>query len=273
MIVSDSEHLGEPLTGPADDDQAVAASQSAAAANGAAGDPGALQNGAQPEAEPQEAEPQDAGGADPQEAEQAEPEEAEEADPVAVFEAELRRLPGEWYVVHSYAGYENRVRANLESRTQSLNMEEYIFQIEVPTHEVIEVKGGKRQQVQEKVLPGYILVRMDLTDESWAAVRNTPGVTGFVGLSSRPSPLSLDEVMSLLAPVPEEKAAKKAETLRAAAVDFEVNQSVTVMDGPFATLPATVSEINPDTQKLKVLVSIFGRETPVELSFDQVSKI
>ena len=194
-------------------------------------------------------------------------------DPVGEFKSELRRLPGDWYVVHSYAGYENRVRTNLESRTQSLNMEDYIFQIEVPTHEVTEIKGGKRQQVQEKVLPGYILVRMDLTDESWAAVRNTPGVTGFVGLSSRPSPLSLDEVAVLLAPEPEEKAAKKAETLRAAAVDFEVGQSVTVMDGPFATLPATVSEINPDTQKLKVLVSIFGRETPVELSFDQVSKI
>ena len=197
----------------------------------------------------------------------------EEADPVAEFKTELRMLPGDWYVVHSYAGYENRVRTNLESRTQSLNMEDYIFQIEVPTHEVIEIKGGKRQQVQEKVLPGYILVRMDLTDESWAAVRNTPGVTGFVGLSSKPSPLSLQEVANLLAPVPEEKAAKKAETLRAAAVDFEVGQSVTVMDGPFATLPATVNEINPDTQKLKVLVSIFGRETPVELSFDQVSKI
>ena len=237
VIVSDSEHLGEQLAAPADDDAA-------------------RQDDAQQDAELAEAAP-----------------EAEEADPVAAFEAELRRLPGEWYVVHSYAGYENRVRANLESRTQSLNMEDFIFQIEVPTHEVIEVKGGKRQQVQEKVLPGYILVRMDLTDESWAAVRNTPGVTGFVGLSSRPSPLSLGEVMSLLAPVPEEKAAKKAETLRAAAVDFEVNQSVTVMDGPFATLPATVSEINPDTQKLKVLVSIFGRETPVELSFDQVSKI
>jgi transcription termination/antitermination protein NusG len=196
-----------------------------------------------------------------------------EVDPVVQFKSELRALPGDWYVVHSYAGYENRVRTNLESRTQSLNMEEFIFQIEVPTHEVIEVKSGKRQQVQEKVLPGYILVRMDLTDESWAAVRNTPGVTGFVGLSSRPSPLSLDEVANLLAPVPEEKAAKKAETMRAAAVDFEVGQSVTVMDGPFASLPATVNEINPDTQKLKVLVSIFGRETPVELSFDQVSKI
>jgi transcriptional antiterminator NusG len=238
--VSDFEQVGGPLAGPDDKDQADVLSEQVL------------------EAEQTEAE---------------DAEEAEEADPVAAFESELRRLPGEWYVVHSYAGYENRVRANLESRTQSLNMEDYIFQIEVPTHEVIEVKGGKRQQVQEKVLPGYILVRMDLTDESWAAVRNTPGVTGFVGLSSRPSPLSLDEVMSLLAPVPEEKAAKKAETLRAAAVDFEVNQSVTVMDGPFATLPATVSEINPDTQKLKVLVSIFGRETPVELSFDQVSKI
>jgi transcription termination/antitermination protein NusG len=214
---------------------------------------------------------EEAGAAGGEEAAAAEDE--EEVDPVQEFKTELRLLPGDWYVVHSYAGYENRVRANLESRTQSLNMEDYIFQIEVPTHEVIEIKSGKRQQVQEKVLPGYILVRMDLTDESWAAVRNTPGVTGFVGLSSRPSPLSLDEVASLLAPVPEEKAAKKAETMRAAAVDFEIGQSVTVMDGPFATLPATVNEINPDTQKLKVLVSIFGRETPVELSFDQVSKI
>lgn len=197
--------------------------------------------------------------------------EEEEEDPVAAFKAELRRLPGDWYVVHSYAGYENRVKGNLESRTQSLNMEDYIFQVEVPVHEVTEVKGGKRQQVSEKVLPGYILVRMELTDESWAVVRNTPGVTGFVGLSSRPSPLSLDEVASLLAPEPAEKAAK-AEVTRAT-VDFEVGESVTVMDGPFATLPASVSEINPDTQKLKVLVSIFGRETPVELSFDQVSKI
>ena len=269
--MSDSEQVGGPLAGPADDDQADVLGASAAitddmagGADGtAAGADAALDADVTQDAEQAELQAEQAVGA----------EDAEEVDPVAAFEAELRRLPGEWYVVHSYAGYENRVRANLESRTQSLNMEDYIFQIEVPTHEVIEVKGGKRQQVQEKVLPGYILVRMDLIDESWAAVRNTPGVTGFVGLSSRPSPLSLDEVMSLLAPVPEEKAAKKAETMRAAAVDFEVNQSVTVMDGPFATLPATVSEINPDTQKLKVLVSIFGRETPVELSFDQVSKI
>ena len=196
----------------------------------------------------------------------------EDDDPVALFKAEMRLQPGDWYVVHSYAGYENRVKANLESRTQSLNMEDYIYQIEVPVHEVTEIKQGKRQQVSEKVLPGYILVRMDLTDESWAAVRNTPGVTGFVGLSSRPSPLSLDEVASLLAPEPEEKAAQ-TEAVRRSSVEYEVGESVTVMDGPFATLPATVNEINPDTQKLKVLVSIFGRETPVELSFDQVSKI
>ena len=196
----------------------------------------------------------------------------EDDDPVAAFKAELRLQPGDWYVVHSYAGYENRVKANLESRTQSLNMEDYIFQIEVPVHEVTEIKGGKRQQVSEKVLPGYILVRMDLTDESWAAVRNTPGVTGFVGLSSRPSPLSLDEVASLLAPEPEQKAASPAE-VRRSSVEYEPGESVTVMDGPFATLPATVNEVNPDTQKLKVLVSIFGRETPVELSFDQVAKI
>jgi transcriptional antiterminator NusG len=231
--------------------------------------------GAEPEeavaggAEPQEAELQEA-GADEAGSEEAEAEEAE-ADPVEAYAAELRQLPGDWYVVHSYAGYENRVKGNLESRTQSLNMEDYIFQIEVPVHQVTEIKGGKRQQVQEKVLPGYILVRMDLTDESWAAVRNTPGVTGFVGLSSRPSPLSLTEVATLLAPEPQEKAAK-AEVTRMA-VEYEVGESVTVMDGPFATLPATVNEINPDTQKLKVLVSIFGRETPVELSFDQVSKI
>jgi transcriptional antiterminator NusG len=193
-------------------------------------------------------------------------------DVLEEFKRELRMLPGDWYVVHSYAGYENRVKTNLESRIQSLNMEDYIFQIEVPVHQVTEIKGGKRQLVSEKVLPGYILVRMDLTDESWAVVRNTPGVTGFVGLSSRPSPLQLGEVAGLLAPEPE-PGTKQAEAARTSAPDFEVGESVTVMDGPFATLPATVNEINPDTQKLKVLVSIFGRETPVELSFDQVTKI
>ena len=209
----------------------------------------------------------DAADGQEEEEEEEKPDDAREE-----FERELRMLPGDWYVVHSYAGYENRVKTNLESRIQSLNMEDYIFQIEVPVHQVTEIKGGKRQQVQEKVLPGYILVRMDLTDESWAVVRNTPGVTGFVGLSSRPSPLQLGEVASLLAPEPE-PGTKQAEAARPSTVEFEVGESVTVMDGPFATLPATVNEINSDTQKLKVLVSIFGRETPVELSFDQVTKI
>jgi transcription termination/antitermination protein NusG len=244
----------EDETGSADS-EAAAADSEAAAADGEA----------EAEAEDGEAEAGEAEDADAD----AKP---EDDDPVALFKAELRLQPGDWYVVHSYAGYENRVKANLESRTQSLNMEDYIYQIEVPVHEVTEIKQGKRQQVSEKVLPGYILVRMDLTDESWAAVRNTPGVTGFVGLSSRPSPLSLDEVASLLAPEPEEKAAQ-TEAVRRSSVEYEVGESVTVMDGPFATLPATVNEINPDTQKLKVLVSIFGRETPVELSFDQVSKL
>ncbi len=209
-----------------------------------------------------------------EEAEEAEkPEEAaEETDAVAEFNRELRMLPGDWYVVHSYAGYENRVKTNLESRITSLNMEDYIFQIEVPTHQVTEIKSGKKQTVNEKVLPGYILVRMDLTDESWAVVRNTPGVTGFVGLSSRPSPLPLSEVASLLAPAPAETQAQAA-AAKKVSPEYEVGESVTVMDGPFATLPATVNEVNPVTQKLRVLVSIFGRETPVELSFDQVSKI
>ncbi len=262
-IVSESQaHVGDHVGDEAEDAPVTTGAPDASvttSAAGAAGLEATMPEAAEAEAEAAEAEA-GAGEAD-----------GEEPDPVALFTAELRQLPGDWYVVHSYAGYENRVKGNLESRTQSLNMEDYIFQIEVPVHQVTEIKGGKRQQVSEKVLPGYILVRMDLTDESWAAVRNTPGVTGFVGLSSRPSPLSLSEVAALLAPEPEEKAAK-AEITRAT-VEFGVGESVTVMDGPFATLPATVNEINPDTQKLKVLVSIFGRETPVELSFDQVSKI
>jgi transcription termination/antitermination protein NusG len=201
-------------------------------------------------------------------------EEPEQLDPIAEFTRELRMLPGDWYVIHSYAGYENRVKTNLESRITSLNMEDYIFQIEVPTHQVTEIKSGKKQTVNEKVLPGYILVRMDLTDESWAVVRNTPGVTGFVGLSSKPSPLPLGEVASLLAPAPAEGSpAAQAAAAKKTSPEYEVGESVTVMDGPFATLAATVNEVNSVTQKLKVLVSIFGRETPVELSFDQVSKI
>ncbi|SDX48750.1 transcription antitermination protein nusG [Saccharopolyspora shandongensis] len=203
-----------------------------------------------------------------------------EADPVEELRAALRRAPGDWYVVHSYAGYENKVKTNLETRAQTLDVEDFIFQVEVPTEEVTEIKNGQRKLVQRKVLPGYILVRMELNDASWSAVRNTPGVTGFVGATSKPSPLTIDDVLKFLAPQVEEKKAepgKKAAAAGAAKpaveVDFEVGESVTVMDGPFATLPATINEVNPDAQKLKVLVSIFGRETPVELSFSQVSKI
>jgi transcriptional antiterminator NusG len=188
-------------------------------------------------------------------------------NPADAMTAALSGLPGDWYVVHSYAGYENKVKANLESRIQSLNMEDFIFQIEVPTEEVMEVKGGKRQAVVRKKLPGYLFVRMDLTDESWSAVRNTPGVTGFVGQTSRPTPLTVAEVVKQLAPP------KQKTVVATKAVDFEVGESITVTDGPFATLPATINEINLDSQKLKVLVSIFGRETPVELSFNQVAKL
>jgi transcriptional antiterminator NusG len=191
----------------------------------------------------------------------------EPADPAEELRAKLTGLPGEWYVVHSYAGYENKVKTNLESRISSLNMEDFIFQIEVPQEEVTEIKGGQKKQVTRKKLPGYLFVRMDLTDESWSAVRNTPGVTGFVGQTSRPTPLSVDEVVAMIAPP------KKKVVVAQKAVDFEVGESIQVTDGPFATLPATINEINLDSQKLKVLVSIFGRETPVELSFNQVAKL
>ena len=209
----------------------------------------------------------------------------EEEDPAVALKKELRLKPGDWYVIHSYAGYENKVKANLETRVQNLDVGDYIFQVEVPTEEVTEIKNGQRKQVNRKVLPGYILVRMELNDESWGAVRNTPGVTGFVGATSRPSPLSLDDVVKfLLPPAAAKKPGKAASTAAAAAetggierapieVDFEVGESVTVMDGPFATLPASISEVNAEQQKLKVLVSIFGRETPVELTFNQVAKI
>jgi transcription termination/antitermination protein NusG len=206
---------------------------------------------------------------------------ADPDDPAAELRAALRRAPGEWYVVHSYAGYENKVKTNLETRIQTLDMEDFIFQVEVPTEQVTEIKNGQRKQVQRKVLPGYILVRMDLNDASWSAVRNTPGVTGFVGATSKPSPLTLDDVLKFLLPQVEQTKAPAGGKSSASSssakptieVDFEVGESVTVMDGPFATLPATISEVNADGQKLKVLVSIFGRETPVELSFSQVSKI
>jgi transcription termination/antitermination protein NusG len=191
-----------------------------------------------------------------------------EVDEVEEFRARLSSLPGDWYVVHTYAGYENRVKTNLESRIASLNMEDYIYDIQVPTQPETIIKAGKRQVVDSKIFPGYVLVRMDLTDESWSVVKNTPSVTGFVG-TTHPSPLSTADVFKFLAPKPAES--KRVEAPKV--VDFAVGESVTVMDGPFATLPATINEINAESQRLKVLVSIFGRETPVELSFSQVSKI
>lgn len=211
-------------------------------------------------------------------------EEADEVvDEVAEFKRMLRSQPGDWYVIHSYAGYENRVKANLENRIQSLNMEDYIFQIEVPMEEVAEIKNAQKKIVRRVRIPGYVLVRMDLTDESWGAVRHTPGVTGFVGHTHQPVPLTFDEIYSMLAPTVEAAPAASGKAAAASGsgapakaavhVDFEVGESVTVTDGPFDTLPATISEINVESQKLHVLVSIFGRETPVELGFDQVAKI
>jgi transcriptional antiterminator NusG len=206
-----------------------------------------------------------------------------EVDEAEEFRKKLRRMPGEWFVIHSYAGYENRVKTNLETRMTSLNMEDYIFQVEVPMEEVVEVKNGQRKNVRRVRIPGYVLVRMDLTDESWGAVRHTPGVTGFVGNTHQPVPLSQDEIFSMLAPTiaPKAQAGEKgtggaggtATATATKVVDFEVGESVTVMEGPFETLPATISEISADRQKLTVLVSIFGRETPVELNFNQVAKI
>jgi len=194
---------------------------------------------------------------------------SEENDENAEFRAALRNAPGEWFVVHSYAGYEKKVKGNLVNRIQSLNMEDFIFQIEVPEEEVRELKNGAIKVVKRNVFPGYVLVRMELSDESWSCVRNTPGVTGFVGNAHHPSPLTLSEVENILAPRPLKKGGK----IEMKDIDYAIGESITVMDGPFATLPATISEIMPEQAKLKVLVSIFGRETPVELSFHQVQKI
>jgi transcriptional antiterminator NusG len=210
-------------------------------------------------------------------------EEAEEpVDPVTALREELRQLPGEWYVIHTYAGYEKRVKANLEQRAVSLNVEDFIYQAEVPEEEIVQIKNGERKNVRQNKLPGYVLVRMDLTNESWGVVRNTPGVTGFVGNAYDPYPLTLDEVVKMLAPEAEERAAAEAAAeaglpapsrkVEVQVLDFEVGDSVTVTDGPFATLQATINEINPDSKKVKGLVEIFGRETPVELSFDQIQK-
>ena len=196
----------------------------------------------------------------------------DDLDPVEAFRERMRTELGDWYVVHSYAGYENKVKTNLESRIGSLNMEDLIFQVEVPMEEVTEIKNGQRKLVRRNKFPGYVLVRMDLTDASWGTVRHTPGVTGFVGHGHQPAPLSLDEVVSILAPVPEKKPGASTPAGEVTVVDFSIGDSVTVIDGPFATLHATVSEINVDGQKVTGLVEIFGRETPVELGFNQIQK-
>lgn len=206
-----------------------------------------------------------------------EPQTEEEA--LEAFRAQLRRQEGDWYVIHSYAGYENRVKANLQTRIQTLDMEDYIFEIQVPMEEVTEIKNTVKKIVNRVRIPGYVLVRMDLTDESWGTVRHTPGVTGFVGNAHNPTPLSLNEVFSMLEHTvvrPEEKGAPKdtaKKTQSNVNVNFEVGESVTVNDGPFEGLPATISEIKTDSQQLVVLVSIFERETPVTLGFGEVTKI
>lgn len=199
-------------------------------------------------------------------------------DPAEEFKAKLRRQEGDWYVIHSYAGYENRVKVNLESRSLSLNMEDYIFEVQVPMEEVVEIKNAQRKVINRVRIPGYVLVRMDLTDASWGVVRHTPGVTGFVGNAHNPVPLRLDEVFSMLAPVFEEQQAEETGVpLRHdpadADIDFEIGEAVIVKDGPFEGLSASISEIKPEAGQLVVLVSIFERETPVTLAFNQVTKI
>ncbi|WP_375540823.1 transcription termination/antitermination protein NusG [Streptomyces sp. TRM64462] len=242
----------------------------------------AAESADEPADETAEATAEDVEQADEEPAEAAEAEPAEPVDPVAALRDELRGLPGEWYVIHTYAGYEKRVKANLEQRAVSLNVEDFIYQAEVPEEEIVQIKNGERKNVRQNKLPGYVLVRMDLTNESWGVVRNTPGVTGFVGNAYDPYPLTLDEIVKMLAPEAEEKAAREAaeaegkpapaRKVEVQVLDFEVGDSVTVTDGPFATLQATINEINPDSKKVKGLVEIFGRETPVELSFDQIQK-
>ena len=201
-----------------------------------------------------------------------------EVDPLEEFRESLRIRPGDWYVVHTYSGMENRVKTNLENRISSLNMEEFIYEVHVPQEEVSEIKNGQRRMVRRTVLPGYVLVRMDLTDESWSAVRHTPSVTGFVGHSHQPVPLSLAEVEAMLAPtIVETKAGttaqQQAKEQKVEFTDFYAGDSVMVVDGPFATLHATITEMNIDAQRVKALVEIFGRETPVELSFTQIQKV
>ncbi|MET8744974.1 transcription termination/antitermination protein NusG [Streptomyces sp. NPDC004728] len=254
----------------------------AEAADDAAGEPAeqAALHAEDEEDEEEAAEADAESESDEDDEEEAEP--AEPVDAVTALRDELRGLPGEWYVIHTYAGYEKRVKANLEQRAVSLNVEDFIYQAEVPEEEIVQIKNGERKNVRQNKLPGYVLVRMDLTNESWGVVRNTPGVTGFVGNAYDPYPLTLDEIVKMLAPEAEEKAAREAaeaegkpapaRKVEVQVLDFEVGDSVTVTDGPFATLQATINEINADSKKVKGLVEIFGRETPVELSFDQIQK-
>ncbi|MGP3973373.1 transcription termination/antitermination protein NusG [Streptomyces sp. 8N114] len=264
-------------------DSSVDRAEAAEAAAGEPAEEAAVREEGEPAAEA--AESADEAEAEAEEAAEGEEAEEEQVDPVAQLRDELRHLPGEWYVIHTYAGYENRVKTNLEQRAVSLNVEDFIFQAEVPQEEVVQIKNGDRRTVRQNKLPGYVLVRMDLTNESWGVVRNTPGVTGFVGNAYDPYPLTLDEIVKMLAPEAEEKAAKAAAAdeegkpagvpgrkVEVQVLDFEVGDSVTVTDGPFATLQATINEINADSKKVKGLVEIFGRETPVELSFDQIQK-
>jgi transcriptional antiterminator NusG len=209
-----------------------------------------------------------------------EPDEESDAghDALEAFRADLRAKPGDWYVVHTYSGMENRVLQNLENRVSSLNMEDYIYEIIVPTEEVTEIRNGQRKQVKRTVLPGYVLVRMDLTDESWSTVRHTPSVTGFVGHSNSPVPLSLDEVEKMLAPAVVAAATASSDSparrkKKVEVADFTVGDSVMVVDGPFAGVHATITEINVNNQRLKALVEILGRETPVDLTFPQIQKV
>jgi len=210
--------------------------------------------------------------------------EAAEEDPYADFRKELRRKPGKWYVVHSYAGFEKRVKSNIENRRTSLGMEEYIFEIQVPMEDVVEIKNGQRKLVTRVRIPSYVLVRMDLNEDSWSTVRHTPGVTGFVGNAHNPTPLRFEEAFDMLkstvqvaeaAPIKGQAVSVGGGVSRMlpAEVDFEVGETITIKEGSFAGLPGTISEIKPESGKLTVLVSLFERETPVELGFDQVTKL
>lgn len=211
-------------------------------------------------------------------------EDAEVVDPYAEFRSELRFLPGKWYVIHSYAGFERRVKANIEQRRESMAMADYIFQVEVPMEDVVEIKNGQRKMVTRVRIPGYVLVRMELNEESWSVIRHTPGVTGFVGNAHNPTPLRFEEAFNMLKPLVDIKDVAPAKGAKAGAatgaaraipaeVDFEIGETITIKDGSFAGLPGTISEIKPESGKLTVLVSLFERETPVELSFDQVTKL